>query len=760
MPAHYLLDPASFAATLWQPYLPLTQIIACEVVLVALVVFAYWKQLRTRPISGAFLLGMRLAAIGALTYILCGPSQQLAELPARYRTRVHVLVDTSQSMQTADCGEEKPRIEYAAEKWLQGPISKLAASSDYDLSVMQFSTDVDYWSLYQAAAARAANATGEDTYLAECLQQAILLQGGVRDGAPELFLVLSDGRDSTGASIQGAARLAADRKIPIHAVGFGGMRDERDLAVLAFPQQDTLLPGEPGSILVKIYQVGLAGSTATLRLRSIAGETEQTVALDGGRVREIRLPIEHAEAGQYEYEVRVDPLPGEAETANNRQTVFCDVERQRIKVLVIEGQPFWDTKFIAQSLRKDERIELLQITQVSRRRRETIVTRAEEQPAELPKTPEAWDAFDVVIVGKSLENIFAWDGDVSALVGYVDRGGHLIFARGRAYDPSRPSGAALAKALEPIEPVKWSETRLKNGQLELTPLGKANPWLEVAHGSATVEHALRRLPGFESALGVVTEKLGTQVMMTGTYANATQPKPSPAVVSMPYGRGMVVGILGEGHWRWSLVADDAPELVGFYDMLWSNLVRWLAMGGSFQPGQQVSLQLSRSSLRRGDELVVDVLCKIPPADGRQPQLTLVDPAGREVEVALVAQPSRSPHYRATIAPSVVGIYEVRLATPSMIPEVQSRKLSVCDVNVERLESSADHMSLRAVADLSGGEFYGMDEADRFALHLAEQQEAQKVPGRVEYTWDRWYWMVLLLGWMGSEWIFRRFADLP
>ena len=84
------------------------------------------------------------------------------------------------------------------------------------------------------------------------------------------------------------------------------------------------------------------------------------------------MPISHEEEGEYEYVIEVDTIEGEGEDTNNSQTVFAHVQKRRIRVLVLEGQPFWDSKFLAQSLRKDERVELTQITQLSDDKREVL----------------------------------------------------------------------------------------------------------------------------------------------------------------------------------------------------------------------------------------------------------------------------------------------------------------------------------------------------------------------------------------------------
>ncbi len=132
---------------------------------------------------------------------------------------------------------------------------------------------------------------------------------------------------------------------------------------------------------------------------------------------------------------------------------------------------------------------------------------------------------------------------------------------------------------------------------------------------------------------------------------------------MNCGRGAVVAILGEGLWRWSLLAPESQDLRGLYDTFWSNLIRWMVIGGDFSPGQQVSLQLSRTTSRLGDGLSVDVAYKLPVPEGSPPRLELVSPTAAALDVALHKLPGPLPRFCATLEPAVTGVHKVRLQAP-------------------------------------------------------------------------------------------------
>ena len=52
------------------------------------------------------------------------------------------------------------------------------------------------------------------------------------------------------------------------------------------------------------------------------------------------------------------PQPEEADTANNERAVFLRSVGEKVRVLVAEGQPHWDTKFLVQSLKRDPNVDL------------------------------------------------------------------------------------------------------------------------------------------------------------------------------------------------------------------------------------------------------------------------------------------------------------------------------------------------------------------------------------------------------------------
>jgi hypothetical protein len=279
-----------------------------------------------------------------------------------------------------------------------------------------------------------------------------------------------------------------------------------------------------------------------------------------------------------------------------------------------------------------------------------------------------------------------------------------------------------------------------------------------------VDDALSRLAGFILMTKVEREKTATVVLARARPPGAPpggEDDGEPALVSMTYGRVNVIAILGEGLWQWSLLDRKRQDLAGFYDALWSNLVRWLAMGGDFAPGKQVSVKVSRASVQLGEPLTVDVVFRVAPPDDGTPSLKLVDASGEAVEVALHRLPGvggRDARYRATINPSRAGIHKVSL-TGQTAGEQQEIGFSVYDINTERLMTSADPNSMRLLAEQSGGEVLRPNDPDALLAKLERRQLMSVVPVEPEFVWDRAWILFALLGWGGLEWLIRRKAGL-
>ena len=740
------------ASILWRPVLPVAVIGLLIFVATAASLFAYWRLPRMSWSRRLLLGGLRLLAITLLAFVMLGPSQTLESKSVNTKGRLYIMADVSESMLTKDQDGES-RLEQMQKRWLSGD-SLVQMNESFTVEPYQFAEQ----SLPIAGFSKPLAAeTGKETFLVQSTAQLI---SRIEDNSNDALLLLSDGIDSEDASIGRVSVAAKAKGLEIHTVAFGGKSSDPDTALMATSMQEFLYPNESGSILARVYQVGCRGQKTLLTIKQ--GDSEQTLPIDFSKrdFAEIKIPVSHKEAGQYEYECSLAAVPGEKETGNNQQTVFVTVQPRRMKVLLIEGSPNWDSKFIAQSLRKDVRIELVQLSQITRSKKVTIITRSDdgESTFRVPETAKQWSQFDVVLFGRHVENVLSKESAEALVEQYNQAGISIVFARGRAADLESRNGRAIAETLAEIEPVTWGEGKITPSSMSLTPSGKVIEWFLPTKIGLDVDSALSRLNGFQVA-DVIDEVNPIARVIAESPLSEQADESVPSIVMRTNQTGSVVTFTGDGLWKWSLLSLENQDLVGFYDSFWSNLIRWLVAGSEFRPGEEASMRLSRANVKVGEKVTIDVVLKRQLASGADPVLEFKCPDGSTKQVPLKALVGSSPRYQGTFAPEATGVYETNLSTPGLIPKSLSQKFHVFDATVERLNTAAKPVNMKMIAKQSNGRFYGPNDCEKFLNQLKADEEAAKVPPRAIYIWDSGWLMFLVVVVLGSEWIGRKMVGL-
>src|SRR5439155_11839900 len=130
-------------------------------------------------------------------------------------------------------------------------------------------------------------------------------------------------------------------------------------------------------------------------------------------------------------------MPGEATSANNRCSVSLQVQEAHARVLVLEGRPTWDAKFLIQALHSDPAIEVDAIFKLADKKFFAVKGTAEpgtvpSQSVKVPSTPAELAKYDVVIIGKGYEEFYD-EKRTAVLKQFVaDHAGNVIFLRGKA----------------------------------------------------------------------------------------------------------------------------------------------------------------------------------------------------------------------------------------------------------------------------------------------------------------------------------------
>ncbi|HWT10588.1 MAG TPA: hypothetical protein VN329_15585, partial [Roseomonas sp.] len=147
---------------------------------------------------------------------------------------------------------------------------------------------------------------------------------------------------------------------PFHALmpGSAGQTDRR-LRVIEAPGFGIV--GREVEIRVAVDDLGVANPTGAARLTIRRdGEGARTESIPVGRDHRIAVPIQRG--GPTVVEIEAEARPGEVSTLNNRQVVTINGVRDRLRVLLVSGEPHAGERTWRRLLKADPNVDLVHFT--------------------------------------------------------------------------------------------------------------------------------------------------------------------------------------------------------------------------------------------------------------------------------------------------------------------------------------------------------------------------------------------------------------
>jgi hypothetical protein len=390
----------------------------------------------------------------------------------------------------------------------------------------------------------------------------------------------------------------------------------------------TLLTGHPGEhdrrlVVDKGPGFGLVGKTVTLKLRvddpGGGGEAAVAVRIDGqpyaglkvplNRDATLEVPIRHG--GQNVVELEAEAGPAELSLANNRAALGITGVRDRLKVLLISGEPHAGERTWRNLLKADPAVDLVHFTILRPPEKDDRTPVRELALITFPVRElfeEKLNDFDLVIFDRYRRRGVLTAAYYRNLAQYVRQGGALLAAvgpefgetGGGLYDtaladvlPAAPAGAQIAQEFVPTVTATGRRHPVTAG----LPGGETDP--------PTWGHWMRQM--------AVQDVRGT-TLLSGAEGR-------PLVVVDRVGEGRVAEVLSDTIWLWA----RGYEGGGPHGELLRRLAHWLmkepeleeeALTAEVKAGQ---LEVARRSLAAAVDSVT-----VTRPDGSQTALGLTD----------------------------------------------------------------------------------------------------------------------------------------
>lgn len=704
------------------------------------------------------IVGLRLAAVASLSAMALNPGiwwREPKEKPGEWV----ILADGSASMATADV-HGRPRWDEAVR--LSEKIFADAARPPCRL--FTFSSHLSPMDSPARLAGERSN--GESTDIIGSVKALLDLY---QSGQTRLqgVILLSDGRQVGSADMLDLTAHARARQIPVFPVVLGGRIESHHLTVRTDRRQYIAFKDRPLKITAILTGQNLPDIAPVVRLVDEAGRpiASRIVKLGGQNAAKCEFEITPDRLGYRSYTVSVDPwAPEEASQSHSFRTGVLTLE-SRIRVLLVEGMPCWDSKFLTQLFQKQQNVHLTAICRLSADRFFGLEDgrappQGTPQPV-FPDSPEAFDRFDLVVFGKGVE-YFLDPEKTRLLADFVrDRGGGVIFARGKPCHQPLPD-------LEILEPVEWGTLREGSFGWRPTALGEeAGLFRDLL--PATEDPVWQKLPPLGQAWDCARLHGFTQVLAEGVPVSGNPSARFPVVVSRRFGKGLVVGLNSEGLWKWNFF--PAFEEAGkIYRNFWAQLLQWLMTYSDFLPGHEFSLRLSDTEAGINQPILARIACRAKEPSRSAPIIRVLD--GDQVIQEMVPSSGASPNqWEGIFSLKKAGSFRVELVTDGSQPSAPAPRtegekekagvvlcetLQIRPAPAEKDELSADPDFLHELATRTGGHLVQENAlAELFRVATPAADVFHDEPTRWKSRWNQEWFLALILLFLGTEWYVRR-----
>ena len=715
------------------PILPSGAIAAAAVVLGVLTVLIHARiGTLLSPAKKIALTALRVLGVVLVVLLLLQPSrvELIAPLTTSHVTLIGV--DNSRSMAQRDVPQGARSDAARAALADAALLLPDGAPAQDDLRLFKFGANAA--PITNAGQLDAADATTRiHTSVADML-------GSLRaNEAARAIVLLTDGHDFEAVNPAKTGFLARGREAPIFAVATGKQGAVRDVSARIASFLPYTYVKQKARIVASLRLIGCELETIEVDLWR-NGAWVQKRRIEAGDAAEVPVEFEVTEPaiGQYEYEVRVRPLEGEVDRENNSALTYLNVIDQQIQVLFLEGSPYWDSTFLQRSLMRNEKMNVDAVISYGEKKTRVIQKKKGDAEFRMPKLPQEWRHYDVVVLGRDVDLIFGSDG-LKQLDDYAkNQGGTVIFSRGPAFGKTKMQCE--------LEPVIWCASPAEHVRLTPAREGQA---LAPFRALAEQQKKEESLPDL-----IAVHPIAEKKTLAATLANAqagSAGEAVPAMIHRRFGEGQVLSVGVDGLWRWAFNArTDGPNT--FFDRFWDQMILWLIAGRDFAPAQKFSLRASSANIPLGEKIYFRAVNREAAAMRDVP--LVISQNGAEAGRTTLTTADQAPDkLGAEFLPAKTGKYEAAAQLPGGAKA--SVRFFVFEDNPERTEVATDLTYLKRLCEASGGRIVQPEELGKLLGDL-KTTEASTVPAtRLHSIWDR-AWVFWTLGLIfAADWYLRR-----
>ena len=601
----------------------------------------------------------------------------------------------------------------------------------------------------------------DSTQLGTALQQVALDQTAQ---ALEAAILITDGGHNAGrdprelaASLSGTA---------LHVVPIGNTKMQRDVilhhtyAPKAVIQNDTVVIDS----IITAYDC----ANESVNVELLAGDTvidRQTLPI-GSEVFDKRVQFRWpaARLGKHTLALRVVPVSKERTEENNSARTDVLVMEDKIRVLVADNLPRWETRYLLNLFKRDDRVVFEQLLF------EPQLASGEGTRTGFPTTLDDWSKYRVIILGDVLPTQLTPEHQKQLREYVSEGGGNLIIVAGKDAMP----GAFLNQPLGALVPVEAGDRTVGDNPFYLHLGDEASMTLavQIAENPGTTERVWRemseRLPIY--ALSEFSRPKPTTHSLIWASLNKKQFNPAEsdtrAFLSWHYiGAGRVVYLAAPVTYQLRYRQGDT-----FHHRFWGQLLRWTVARDLGEGSRTVRLSTDKSRYEQGEAVQASVRLRQldgRPVTGASLHVAAVHEGKVVQEIPLREDAARPGTYNGSLEQLPVGPVKLQVSgdrIKTLLAQENYQRPIESTINIdpsgmlELRHPLCNLPLLREIADASSGMVVpptGLPAAlKQLNLDPEVLENVTKQP-----LWNRWDLLAAFIGCLALEWSLRKWLGL-
>ncbi len=534
------------------------------------------------------------------------------------------------------------------------------------------------------------------------------------------LILASDGIYNTGAN---PVYQAGKWPYPIYTIALGDTSLRKDLILAKVNFNRVVYLNNRFPLEVVVRAGGTAGSRSSVQVfheGNVIQAQDFTIDKDDF-TQTFQFVIDAKQSGLQKYSIRLDPVEGELSAENNRKDIFIEVLDSKSRVLLISGSPHPDLSALNQAISSNMNYVVDEMLL------EDFTGKVED--------------YSMVI----LHQLPSRDYPADALLRAVsERKIPALFILGQQSDLVRfnqwKAGLNLAVGTKPVFEEAVPVQNISFSAFSLSESTKA--WFT-------------DLPPLIAPLGEYQVSNSARVLLNQRIGSVETSRPLILMNETLDGRSGVIA--GEGLWKWRMFNYAKLQNHQAFNELVNKIVQYLSL-----KDQKKNFRVyNQGNFRENEHVVFDAEVynesyelTIEP----EVNITIRNEEGNQFPYVF-NKSGNSFHLDAGIFPP--GNYSFQAqASLSGIPNSASGQFSVSAIDLEALNTVADHKLLYQISEGSGGKMFFPADLDKMAEEILAREDIRPVSytkRKYEDLLNKGWIFLLIAGLLTLEWFLRKRA---